>query len=76
MRVPCGEECQAAVTACPKALGTLGDLEKVHCGQSVEGRWRVQRDEEGEVGKDQIMRTPKEILECFKQMRTWSDLCV
>lgn len=30
-------------------------------------RERVQRDEEEEVGKDQIMRTPKEILECFKQ---------
>lgn len=26
----------------------------------------VQRDKKGEVGRDQIMRTPKEILECVK----------
>lgn len=44
----------------------VGESGRVHHSWSVKAVWRVQRDEEGEVDRDQIMESREEIWEGFK----------
>ena len=44
----------------------VGGSGRVHHGWSVQAVGRVQRDDEGEVDRDQIMESPEEMWEGFK----------